>query len=163
MSKRIIIPKDRLPDINSITDSYAVRFRLITEDRNKLSYWSPIFYVSPDFDYISGEIDIAKASNHVNIIWDSVRIEKDGNFVAQAREYDVWVKWSKNNGLGDWNYKERIEGTNVSFVIPSTYFINGVDQETKPNEITVEIFLKGNPISRANTTLLVYNPPKESI
>ena len=163
MSKRIIISKDRLPDINSLTDSYAVRFRLITEDRNKLSYWSPIFYISPDFDYISGEIDIAKVSNHINIIWDAVTIEKDGNFVAQAQQYDVWLRWSKNNENGDWIYKERLQGTSTSFIIPSTYFIDGIDQETAPNRITVEIFLTGNPISRTNTTLRVYNPPMQTI
>jgi hypothetical protein len=161
--KRIIIPKERIPDINSLTDSYAVRFRLITEDRNKLSYWSPIFYINPGFDYISGEIDIAKVSNHVNIIWDAVRIEKNGTFVDQAREYDIWLRWSKNNDQGDFIYKERVQGTSTSFIIPSTYFINGVDQETAPNRLTIEIFLIASPISRTNTSLRVYNPPMQTI
>jgi hypothetical protein len=161
--KRVIIPKNRLPDINSLTDSYAVRFRLITEDQNKLSYWSQIFYITPGFDYISGQIDIAKVSNHVNIIWDSVRIEKNGSFVDQARDYDIWIKWSKNNELGDFIYKERVQGTSTSFIIPSTYFINGVDQQTAPNRITVEIFLTASPITRTNTSLRVYNPPIQTI
>jgi len=161
--KRIVIPKESVPDINSITDSYAVRFRLITEDRNKLSYWSPIFFVSPGFDYVSGEIDIAKVSNHVNIIWDAVRIEKDGNFVDQVREYDIWIRWSKNGPDGDWIYKERVEGTSASFIIPPTYFFEGVDQENAPNRLTVEIFLKGSPISRTDNSLLVYNPPIQTI
>ena len=163
MTKRIVIPKDRLPDIDSLTDSYAIRFRLITEDRNKLSYWSSIFSVLPNFDYVSGEIDIAKVSNHVNIIWDAVRIEKDGAFVSQAQQYDIWLRWSKNDDNGDWIYKERIQGTSVSFIIPSTYFINGVDQEDNPNRLTIEIFLAGNPISRETTNLRVYNPPMETV
>jgi hypothetical protein len=161
--KRVVIPKESIPDINSLTDSYAVRFRLITEDGNKLSYWSPIFFVSPDFEYVSGEIDIAKVSNHVNIIWDAVRIEKNGVFVDQAREYDIWLRWSKNNDQGDFIYKERVQGTSTSFIIPSTYFINEVNQETAPNRLTIEIFLTASPISRTNTSLRVYNPPMETI
>jgi hypothetical protein len=163
MAKKLIIPRDALPEIGQNFLGYLVRFRIVTEDRNRFSYWSPIFQVQPGFDYISGEIDISKVSNHVNIVWDSVRIEKNGNFVSQAKEYDIWVRWSKNNEDGDWIYKERVEGTNTSFIIPSTYFFNGVDQETAPNRITVEIFLRGTPITRDSTDLRVYNPPMQTI
>jgi hypothetical protein len=163
MTKRIIIPKERLPDIDSLTESYSVRFRLITEDRNKLSYWSPIFSVNPEFIYVSGAIDIAKNGQQINVVWDSVRIEKDGNFVGQAQQYDVWLRWSKNNENGDWIYKERVQTTGINFIIPSTFFFEGVDQEQAPNRVTVEIFLKGSPITRTNTDLLVYNPAMQTI
>jgi len=161
--KRIIIPKERIPDINSATDSYAVRFRLITEDRNKLSYWSPIFYINPGLDYIAGEIDISKSGNRVDVLWDLVTILKNGETIGQTRAYDVWVRWSKNNEDGDWIYKERVGSPRADFIIPNTYFINGVDQEQKPNRFTIEVFLTASPISRTNTSLRVYNPPMETI
>jgi len=163
MSKKLLLPRADLPDLNAFTGDFDVRFRITTEDRNRFSYWSPIFSVSPDFTYISGEIDISKSSNHINIIWDPVRVEKDGNFVLQAQKYDIWVRWSKNNDEGDWIYKERIEGTSVSVIIPTTYTIDGVDQETAPNRVTVEIFLRGRPITRDSTLLRVYNPPMQTV
>jgi hypothetical protein len=163
MSKRILIPRDSLPDINAFSESYAVRFRITNENRNRFSYWSPIFVVDPSFDYVSGNIDISKSSNHVNVVWDAVTIEKEGNFVSQAREYDVWFRWSKNNEDGDWTYRERIEGTSLSIIIPTTYTIGGVDQETAPNRVTIEIFLKGQPITRDSTNLRVYNPPIQTV
>jgi hypothetical protein len=163
MAKRILISKDKLPELNSLTESYAVRFRLITEDRNKLSYWSPIFSVDPGFVYIPGEIDIAKNGQQINVVWDSVSIEKEGNFVGQVQQYDIWLRWSKNDENGDWVYKERVQTTSTSFIIPSTFFFEGVDQEEAPNRITIEIFLKASPITRTNNNLLVYSPPIQTI
>jgi hypothetical protein len=163
MTKRIVIPKENLPDIDSLTESYAVRFRLITEDGNKLSYWSPIFSVNPGFTYVSGEINIAKNAQQVSVVWDSVRIEKDGVFVGQAQQYDIWLRWSKNNENGDWIYKERVQTTSTNFIIPSTFFFQGVNQNDAPNRLTVEIFLKASPITRTNTDLLVYNPAMQTI
>ena len=162
MSKKLVIPRSSLPDINAITGKYEVRFRLTTEDRNRFSYWSPIFSVDPGFTYQSGNIDIAKTSNHVNIIWDAVKILKDSEQVATAEIYDIWLRWGKTYD-GDWFYKERIEGTSISVVIPDSYFWNGVEQMEKPNKITVEIYLRGRPITRDYTLLRVYNPPVETV
>lgn len=158
MAKKIVIPRKNLPDINAETGGYEVRFRLTTEDRNRFSYWSPIFSVDPGFTYVSGNIDIAKSSNHVNIIWDAVKIIKDGTQASTAEIYDIWLRWGKTHA-GDWFYLERVEGTSLSVVIPDSYFWNGVEQLDKPNKLTVEIFLRGRPITREFTTLRVYNPP----
>lgn len=163
MSKKLLIPRQDLPDINAFTGAFDVRFRLTTEDRNRFSAWSPIFSTVPGFTYVSGDIDISKSSNHINIIWDAVSVEKDGNFVLQAQRYDIWIKWSKNGPNGDWIYKERVEGTSVSIIIPSTYTIDGVDQGDAPNRVTIEIFLRGRPITRDSTILRVYNPPIQTI
>ncbi len=82
-------------------------------------------------------------------------IKKGNVLIREALGYDVWVRWDKNNG-GDWKYSARIEGTNISFPIPSTYTIGGVVQGSPPNRLSTEIYLKGNPISRDSTFLLVY-------
>ena len=89
------------------------------------------------------------------MIWDPVIIEKNNNFIKKAKEYDLWLRWDKGDS-GDWVYEERIEGTSASIIIPETYFINGVDQLSKPNTLTVEIFLKGSPITRDAVFLKVY-------
>jgi hypothetical protein len=157
MAKKILIPRKSLPDINSITESYSVRFRLTNENRSKFSYWSPIFNISPDFiyEFDSSAIDISKSSNHMNIIWEPVTIKKAENIIGPALQYDIWVQWSKEESDADWLYKERVEGSSLSLLIPEDYSVNGVLAGSKPNKIAVEIYLRGSPIIR-NTNLLTY-------
>lgn len=160
--KKAIVQQASLPEISVPAEGYYVRYRIISEDRNRTSHWSPIFLLQPDFTFVSGNTDLAKQSNHVNLIWDSVKIFKDNNFIRNALEYDIWLRWDRNDG-GDWVYADRVEGTSTSFIIPNTYFINGVDQSNSPNRLTVEIYLKGQPISRDSSFLLVYTIGPETV
>lgn len=160
--KKAKVPQLSLPDIVSTLEGYLVRYRIVSEDRNRTSHWSPIFLVKPEYTFISGQTSLSKSASHVDIIWDPVTIEKNNNFIKKAKEYDLWLKWDKGDG-GDWVYEERIEGTSTSVIIPQTYFINGIDQLSKPNQLTIEIFLKGRPITRDATFLKVYTIGPESV
>jgi hypothetical protein len=53
MPKKIIIPKDQLPPVRSDAEAYLVKFRIVSEDRNRFSYWSPVFKLDQDIDYYS--------------------------------------------------------------------------------------------------------------
>jgi hypothetical protein len=70
-------------------------------------------------------------------------------FIRNALEYDIWIRWDRNDG-GDWIYKERIEGTSVSFAHSGTYTINGEIQSSPPNRVSIEIYLKGQPPKRGD-------------
>ena len=223
--KKFRVPITDMPPISSITEGYNVRYRIVSEDRNRLSHWSPVFLVKPEYVFVPGQIGYSSNANVVNIDWDAVTILKDittvtsinnksltsdlatlttdgahymtvgdwvtvegvdaifngtyrisavttntfsyykdhGNivstpvspkgtyktnaFIRNAVEYDVWVRWDRNDG-GDWIYKERIEGTSVSFPVPNIYTINGAVQPSSPNRFSAEIYLKGYPVSR---------------
>lgn len=160
--KKVTILQQNLPTINNNINGYALRYRIVSDDRNRTSHWSQTYFLQPNYTYESGNIVISKQANHVSIIWDPVTVKIQDNIVRKAKEFDIWAKWGKG-GLGDWLYVERIEGTSVSLIIPSTYFHNGIDQEEHPNQLTVEIYLKGTPISRDYSALLVYNPPLQTI
>ena len=160
--KKIKIEQDSLPTINSATERYDIRYRVISEDRNRLSHWSPIVSIDPAYIYVSGNISIV-SSGITTVAWDTVTIKIGTQVIRQAKDYDVWVKWSKAPGNGDWNYAQRISGNSISLVHPSTFFINGVDQASAPNRVTVEVYLKGEPISRSSTNLLVYSPAMHTI
>lgn len=41
--KKIIIPLADLPSQSPITDGYLIRFRIISDDRNRVSHWSPVY------------------------------------------------------------------------------------------------------------------------
>ena len=160
--KKIKILQKDLPTINSITEKYDIRYRVVSEDKNRTSQWSPIVNIDPEYIYVPGNISIS-SSNITTVAWDSVSINIGANTIRKAKEYDIWVKWSKAAGLGDWNYIERVSTNSITLVHPTTFYINGVDQSETPNRVTIEIYLKGEPITRDSTNLLVYNPAMHTI
>jgi len=160
--KKVKVLQADLPTIKSSDESYDVRYRIVSEDKNRQSHWSPIFSIQPDYTYVSGNISI-NSSGLTTVAWDPVTIKIDTTVVRQAKDYDVWVKWSKTNANGDWIYAERTSGTSISLVHPTTYFFNGVNQAQAPNKLTVEVYLKGTPVSRAYNNLLVYSPAIHTI
>jgi len=160
--KKTTVLNEDLPAINPLTQGYDVRYRIVSEDKNRTSHWSPIYSVVPNFTYISGNINI-DSSVITTIAWDSVTVKIGDQVIRQAKDYDVWVKWSKNAGAGDWNYVQRVSGNSISLVHPSTFYIDGVDQVDAPNRITIEIYLKGQPITRDSSNLLVYSPAVHTI
>jgi hypothetical protein len=151
------VSKDNLPAINSSTGEYSVRYRIISEDKNRVSAWSQIFQVDPDYTYLPGKLNLASSSGATTVSWDSVDIKIGTNIISKAKDYDIWTKWSKADGLGDWKYLERVSTTSITLPTPDTFYIGGVDQESSPNRLMVEIFLKGDPITRNSTSLKVYS------
>lgn len=158
MPKSIISPSS-LPEINAETGTYFVRYRIITEDRNNISYWSPVYEVDPGFTYQTGTVTAAKNSGQVNIVWDSAIVIKDSAQVGKVEEYDIWLNWYKSGGAsGDWLYQQRVATTSLRINIPTTYYSGGIDQLTTPDRLLVEIYVKGRPITRDFTILRLYNP-----
>ena len=74
---------------------------------------------------------------------------KKNSLIRRALDYDVWVRWDRNDG-GDWLYKERIESTSLSFPVPDIYTINGAVQPSAPNRFSAEIYLRGYPVERGD-------------
>lgn len=156
--KKTKIAASSLPQINSKTLSYDVRYRIISEDKTLFSHWSPVVSINPGYTFSPGNINISSNSGVVNVVWDSVNILIGSNVIRRATDYDIWVRWSRNGPDGDWIKKERISTTSFSMPVPSTYTINGVDQAQAPNRVTVEVYLIGSPVTREYTGLRVYNP-----
>ena len=159
MAKEVIkkarILESRLPAINSVTEGYEVRYRVISEDKNRTSHWSPIFLVQPEFTYVPGTIHHTKAGDVSTVAWNSVEIKKGSTLIKEAMTYDVWVRWDRDDS-GDWQYRSRVDTSSISLITPATYTKNSVVQGSPPNRLSVEIYLKGFPISRDTNFLRVY-------
>lgn len=160
--KKATILNADLPSIDSSIEGYNVRYRIVSEDKNRTSHWSPTFLIQPNYTFVSNNISFNKNGSIVQQAWDPVSILKSGNEIRQASEYDVWVKYDRSDG-GDWLYLERIQGNSISFPVPSTYKINGIVQASQPNRLTTEIYLRGNPISRDSDFLKVYTDGPHTI
>jgi hypothetical protein len=219
-------PSD-LPAVNSETQGYSLRYRIVSDDKNRVSHWSPIYLIDPDFTYVPGIIHFNKAGDIASVVWDSVTVNKiyEGNtyFIKKESQYDFWVRWDRgeseiatitnvsassgtitytatnsfsngdivtitgvvpnqynlvnatiatrsnsdftitNNSTGtfisggeaetqggDWLYKERLSTTSLSLPVPTTYTVNGVVQPSPPNRMSIEVYIPGYPIERAN-------------
>lgn len=153
--KKARILEANLPAINSITEGYEVRYRVISEDKNRTSHWSPIFLVKPEFTYVPGTIHHNKAGDVNTVAWNSVEIKKGSVLIKEALTYDIWVKWDRDDS-GDWEYRSRINTTSIALITPSTYKKDGVVQVSPPNRLSIEVYLKGSPISRSSNFLRVY-------
>lgn len=153
--KKIRLRQQDLPTINVNEQGYVLKYRIISEDKNRTSQWSPISIIQPGYAYVGGDISFNKSGQIATLAWDSVSIQLDGNEIRKAHEFDIWLKWDRNDN-GDWLYKQRVDGGNISFPIPSTYTIGGVVQGSAPNKLSAEIYLKGTPITRDSSFLLVY-------
>lgn len=160
--KNIKVLNADLPIINTKISGYAVRYRIVSEDKNRVSHWSPLYYLNAGYTYVPGQIKISKTTQAVSVIWDKVKIVKSGSSLGSIRDYEVWIKWGKS-GTGDWIHDGKSQTNSLSFIIPDTYFVNNVDQSTKPNEFSIQVFLEGIPVSTDNTSLLMYNLPLETV
>jgi deoxyribodipyrimidine photolyase-like uncharacterized protein len=160
--KKIRIKNNNLPSILVDKEGYTTRYRVVSEDKNRYSHWSSVSIVQPEYTLISGNITFSKNNSIANFAWDSVEVQIENYHISQEREYDIWVRWDRGDG-GDWIYKQRVETTNASFPIPTTYTINGLVQVSSPNRVSIEIYLKGIPITRNSNFLLVYQDGPHTI
>lgn len=164
MSKKAIVPKQNFDDMNVYTRRYEVRFRVVSEDRNRFSSWSNIYSVDPEVIFQPGTFDIpgyltlTKVGNSVNVTWDSVaiykKVENEFKYLGELSHYDVWIKWAGNGGANpsDWIYKERIASTSFFINIPSGYIDATGASQPAPKYMYVEIYRPGRPIIRYEET-----------
>lgn len=155
--KKSIVTAAELPAINPVFEGYEVRYRIVSEDKNRTSHWSPSYLIKPEFTYVTGNITCHTTGGIATVAWNDVDIYRGAEYVRTATDYDIWVKWDRDDG-GDWLYRSRITNTSVSLLVPASYKINGVTQSQTPSKLTVEVYLKGQPITRDTSFLLVYSP-----
>jgi hypothetical protein len=145
--KKVIIKNQDLPPFqfttvyNEITEReeidqlhYDFRYRIVSEDKNRYSHWSPIIrYPMPDITFIfpytsSTRISITKSGNNPEIItaiWTKPGIADEQTpfekIINNISTYDVWLRWNANNttdlddlGWSEWEYVSTTTANNFS-------------------------------------------------
>jgi hypothetical protein len=112
--KKAIFSKSQLPPINSNLGKYVVRYRIVSEDRNRFSHWSPQYLVSPvpltQEEY--SDIAITKSTGFLTVSWET---EPD----PTPTSYDVYVAWGTSPGsVGTTEYFATVSGNLVTIPIP---------------------------------------------
>ena len=90
-SNKIIIPSNALPAVNEKLDSYYVRYRITSEDKNSFSAWSPIMQV-PTYAVENEDYD-ATGQGKLEYIINSKQVTASWPLTENISEYDVWFKW----------------------------------------------------------------------
>ena len=91
--KKVIIPKESLPAVLGSEHKYVVRYRVVSEDRNRLSHWSLQYKVAaPTVSEINYSIITEQDVNVIRLVWEQI---------PNVPEFDVYVKWDN----GSWEYK----------------------------------------------------------
>ena len=85
--KKAIIPKASLPAVNSDNGGYVVRYRIVSEDKNRTSHWSPTFVTNPlTISAVSGALSITETI--ITAVW--------GDELNRP-QYDVFVKFDSGS------------------------------------------------------------------
>ena len=84
--QKVIIPRSDLPEVSKLSNGsygYVVRYRIISEDQNRFSHWSPIRELTmPPVLSVTG--DVAVSGNIIQVVWGD---EED------RPNYDVFVRF----------------------------------------------------------------------
>jgi hypothetical protein len=85
--KKAIIQKESLPPVDSESAGYVVRYRIISEDKNRTSHWSPTF-VTNAVPVISVNGALSITSSIITAVW--------GDELNRPA-YDVFVKFDSGS------------------------------------------------------------------
>ena len=134
--KKAIIPKNELPPVDSETSAYVVRYRIISEDKNRTSQWSPTFVTNAvPVESVSGALSITETI--ITAVW--------GDELNRPA-YDVFVKFDS----GSFAY----HGTTATHSYP---FLN-----TGTTSVRVNIQIASS-IKEINAALLIFDSGSESL
>jgi hypothetical protein len=85
--KRVVIKKEDLPAYSGDNQSYILRYRVISEDRNRSSQWSPQYRLPiPSQTQIEYAITANPTTKMINLVWGT----------SEASKFDVYIKWDSS-------------------------------------------------------------------
>lgn len=85
--KKVRIPKSSLPPVDHDTLGYNLRYRIISEDKNRTSHWSPSFITNAvPIESVNGALSIT--SSIITAVW--------GDELNRPA-YDVFVKFDSGS------------------------------------------------------------------
>jgi hypothetical protein len=110
------------------------------------------------------EIAINRPGNspYLTVAWQKVSVlnRVTNSFIKVADLYDVWLRWDVDETNAVWVLADRVDGNQLGLVIPKSYTLATTPSPTviseEPTRLSVEIYIRANPASRNNSSLLVY-------
>jgi hypothetical protein len=109
--KKVIIKKEDLPAFNGTTGEYSVRYRIVSEDKNRYSHWSPYYSLAVGV-LPTVQCSVVVTNKVVNMVWQ----QPSGLAVKQ---YDIYFK-TGTGPTAEWQYMASTTTTQFSTLIADT-------------------------------------------
>lgn len=79
--------------IKKVSPQYILRYRIVSEDRNRISHWSPQYLIAPKALSISQyyDIDVVPSASFISVTW-----EQPDPTTTQS--FDIFVAWGSSVG-----------------------------------------------------------------
>lgn len=112
---KIIIKKDDLPPVSADDEGYNLRLRLVSQDRNRSSFWTPLITIdAPEVTEIPYSLEVKNESVIINGSPQNKKTIRAfwRDTIQYTKEYDVYIKWYAT--AGDPNAKWEYVGSTFS-------------------------------------------------
>ena len=144
IKKNIILKKD-LPSVigNNESLTYEIKYRVISEDRNRSSHWSPIITLvttttngetgfdplNPDNTSIPYAIQVDKSAHNISMSWTMPSLfilnpneeqKQLQSMQAEIKTFDIYVQWQLeiDDSWTDWIWFGTVNSNNFSMTYP---------------------------------------------
>lgn len=142
IKQSIIRSSDLPPTLGDNTNLiYTLRYRILSEDKNRFSHWSPIKQMtiqntftetgfnpsSPETTNIPHNVSVDTNSHIVNASWTMPALlianPTDAEKILQTeqasiKEFDIYVQWTTSGVLSNWIWVGKSTGTSYSISYP---------------------------------------------
>lgn len=139
--KKVIIKKSDLYQVGDVYElNHNIRYRVISEDRNRYSHWSPIttlnidptssevgFIVSDTSTYIPYNFEVDIAKHLINLSWTMPALQivnpTEAEVALQQEQaaisvFDVYVQWKTATVNSNWIWMGQSSGSSFSISYP---------------------------------------------
>jgi hypothetical protein len=128
---KVRIPVEQLPPPDK-SGNHVFQFRIISEDRNKISQWSNLYEVKSIGQYrpLESSYVFASSPTIVSVTWDtptiynynsasitSASIAHNHSQNFKQHETDIFVQWGSGSVMGNFQYHERSTLDSTSIII----------------------------------------------
>ena len=120
---------------------YNVRYRIVSEDKNRSSIWSPIFRLSAPSTTDAGQPYTSEERIHIDLIgnnpstavitWNypdesEYNVDPDISIIekifSNIKSYDIWLRWNPNNSpdntnWSDWKFISTVSSNSFNVLI----------------------------------------------
>lgn len=127
--KKVVISRENLPSLGFVNGKYNIRYRLISEDRNRISHWSPIYEIP-----LLNTVDLTKTKGTTTVTKDSVNKITSIRSIwtppadLKTNTFDVYYRLSKSSQtLSDtpYIYAHGISSTSYDLVVSTDETADG--------------------------------------
>lgn len=137
--QKVTILKENLPPLLYDSGEYGIRYRVVSEDRNRASSWSPIYKIqSGAISEVDGSVSVS--GNTVSAVW--------GDELNRPK-YQIFVSWDDPETPGDYS-NFFYHGT--SSVHNYSFLVTGITTEAVRVVVQVEL-----SETRINPNFIIYD------